>query len=82
MKKNFLVISMLIMGLSVVGFAKQPPKQPVNQKVCVQKSKKTGKCLKSETKKIANNKTNNKINNKTNNKMNNKNNTQTKVKPR
>ena len=59
MKKNLLIISML-MGLSIVGFAKQtPPKKPVTQKVCVQKSRKTGKCLKYETRKVVNNKKNN-----------------------
>ena len=60
MKKNLLIISMLLMGLSVVGFSKAtPPKKPVTQKVCVQKSRKTGKCLKYETRKVVNNKKNN-----------------------
>ena len=60
MKKNLLMISMLLMGLSVVGFSKPtPPKKPVTQKVCVQKSRKTGKCLKYETRKVVNNKMNN-----------------------
>ena len=71
MKKNFLIISMLIMGISVVGFAKQPSKKLVVQKVCVQKSRKTGKCLKYETRKVSNNK-----------KPDIKNNTQNKIKPR
>ena len=60
MKKNLLIISMLLMGLSVVGFSKPAPvKKPVTQKVCVQKSRKTGKCLKYETRKVVNNKKNN-----------------------
>ena len=60
MKKNLLMISMLLMGLSVVGFSKPvPAKKPVTQKVCVQKSRKTGKCLKYETRKVVNNKKNN-----------------------
>ena len=42
MKKNLLIISMLLMGQSVVGFSKPAPaKKPVTQKVCVQKSRKT-----------------------------------------
>ena len=60
MKKNLLIISMLLMGLSVVGFSKPAPaKKAVTQKVCVQKSRKTGKCLKYETRKVVNNKMNN-----------------------
>ena len=60
MKKNLLIISMLLMGLSVVGFSKPAPaKKAVTQKVCVQKSRKTGKCLKYETRKVVNNKKNN-----------------------
>ena len=85
MKKNFLIISMLIMGLSVVGFAKQPPKKPVSQKVCVQKSRKTGKCLKYETRKVSYNKPNNNSKPGNNNKPSNNKpnmNTPTKVKPR
>ncbi len=59
MKKNLLMISMLLMGLSVVGFSKTTPaKKHVTQKVCVQKSRKTGKCLKYETRKVVNNKKN------------------------
>jgi hypothetical protein len=56
MKKNFLIMMMLIIGVSAVGFSKQPLKKPAVQKVCVQKSKKSGKCLKYETRKVNNNK--------------------------
>lgn len=56
MKKNILIMMMLMICVSAVGFSKnRPVKKTATQKVCVQKSKKTGKCLKYETRKINNN---------------------------
>nr|WP_256478734.1 hypothetical protein [Sebaldella sp. S0638] len=57
------MIFTLAAGLSVFGYGagtkKKTDVKPGYQKVCVQKSKKTGKCLKYETRKITNTKNTN-----------------------
>ena len=55
MKKNFLIIMMLMLGVSALGFSKKIDNKRVQyKKVCVQKNKRTGKCLRYENRRVNN----------------------------